>query len=349
MSPAWRDALAPATVGALIIGSFVVGHLLAAIARPVLVRIARRSVWEWDDALIASLATPACVLLATRGLAAGTAWIDLDGDGRHLVARAAMGLTTALVLWGAFRAVDVVVAALGRRPWAAERPATRSLLAIAGRAAKAVFAVMAAIVVLADLGVSVASLIAGLGIGGLALALASQKTVENLFGTLSIGIDQPLREGDFVRAAGFLGTVETIGLRSTRIRTLDRTLVTIPNGQLADQHIEQFSVRDRIRLALTVGLEYRTTADQLRAVLDGLEACLRAHPRLWPDAVVVRLQGFGASSLDIEVMAWFQTSDWSEFQRIRQEVLISFMRIIEGAGTALAFPTQTIHLARPAP
>ncbi|MBL8627219.1 MAG: mechanosensitive ion channel family protein [Myxococcales bacterium] len=349
MSLAWRDAIPPATVAALLVGSFVLGHLLAAIARPLLVRVARRSAWEWDDALIGSLAAPAGVLVASRALTAATTWLDLDAAGRRMVERTAMGLTTALVLWAGFRAVDVVVAALGRRPWAADRPATRSLLAIAGRAAKAVFAAMAAIVVLADLGVSVASLIAGLGIGGLALALASQKTVENLFGTLSIGIDQPLREGDFVRAAGFLGTVETIGLRSTRLRTLDRTLVTIPNGQLADQHIEQFSVRDRIRLALTVGLEYRTTADQLRAVLDGLEACLRAHPRLWPDAVVVRLQGFGASSLDIEVMAWFQTSDWSEFQAIRQDVLIGFMRVIEACGTALAFPTQTINLARPAP
>ncbi len=329
----------------LVLGGFIGGRLLVIVLRPLLSRIAKRSTWRWDDVLVEATATPLCMLFAVRALYAVLPWLAMEARGRALVDTTAAVLTTGLIVWAGFRAMDVAVATLARRPWAIDRPATRSLLAIAGRVGKAVLVVLSAIVVLAHLGVSVASLIAGLGIGGLALALASQKTVENLFGTLSIGVDQPLREGDFVRVAGFLGTVEAIGLRSTRIRTLDRTLVTIPNGQLADQHVESFTARDRIRLACTIGVVYGTTQAQMRAVLDGVEALLRAHPKIWPDTVVVRLQGFGASSLDIEVMAWFQTADWSEFQAIRQEVMLGFLGVIEANGTELAFPTQTVHLA----
>jgi MscS family membrane protein len=166
---------------------------------------------------------------------------------------------------------------------------------------------------------------------------------------VSIGVDQPLREGDFVRVAGFLGTVEAIGLRSTRIRTLDRTLVTIPNGQLADQHVESFAARDRILLSCTLGLVYETSAAQMRAILERLERLLRAHPKVWPDVVVVRFQGFGASSLDVGLMAWFQTSDWNEFRDIRQEIFLDVMAVIDAEGSAFAFPTQTIHVAAPSP
>jgi len=153
---------------------------------------------------------------------------------------------------------------------------------------------MGVVAVLSELGYPVASLIAGLGIGGLALALAlaAQKTVENLFGAFSIGVDQPFQEGDFVRIEDFVGTVESVGLRSTRIRTLDRTLIIMPNGKLADMRIETFSVRDRMRLSCVIGLVYSTTETQMRQVLTGLEARLRAHPKIWAETVVVRFAAF---------------------------------------------------------
>jgi MscS family membrane protein len=219
------------------------------------------------------------------------------------------------------------------------------VLSIASRLAKVAVILIAGIVALAQLGVSVASLVAGLGIGGLAVALAAQKTLENLFGTLSIGVDQPMREGDFIKVYDFVGTVEQIGLRSTRIRTLDRTIITVPNGDLSNQRIESFTVRDRLRLATTIGLVYETTAQQLRTVLGAIEAILRRHPKVWPDGVSVRFRELAAASLDIEITAWFQTSDWTEFLAIRQDLLLEFMAAIEAAGSAVAFPTRP---ARPA-
>lgn len=147
----------------------------------------------------------------------------------------------------------------------------------------------------------------------------------------------------------FVGTVECIGLRSTRFRTLDRTIISIPNGRLADMRLESFTERDRLRLSAIIGVVYGTTADQLRGVLVGFESVLRAHPKIWPDAVIVRFREFAASSLDIEVMAWFQTADWGEFQRIREHILLQFMDVVERVGTSFAFPTRTVHMVTERP
>ena len=146
----------------------------------------------------------------------------------------------------------------------------RPLLSLAIRAGKVVILIMGLIGVLAEMGYPVGSMLATLGIGGLAFALAAQKTIENVFGSVSIGMDQPMREGEFVRIDDFVATVEAIGLRSSRFRTLDRTVITIPNGKLADMKVETFAARDRIRLATTLGLVYSTTAEQMLATLEEL-------------------------------------------------------------------------------
>jgi MscS family membrane protein len=330
------------TVAAVVV-AFLLGRVIVRLARPLLARIAGRTSADWDDRLVELMAWPVSLVLALQALRIASPWLPLEARATTAMNDAIAIVTTLAVLWTAFRGIDLGRSMLERRSWAVDRPSSRSLLSIGARLAKVTVLVIAGIVALAQLGVSIASLIAGLGIGGLAVALAAQKTLENLFGTLSIGVDQPMREGDFIKLYDFVGTVEQIGLRSTRIRTLDRTIVTIPNGELANQRIESFTARDRLRLATTVGLVYDTTAEQMRKVLVELEAILRGHPKIWPDAVVVRFKEFAASSLDIEIMAWFQTSDWSEFQGIRQDILLAFMAAIERHGSAIAFPTRTIH------
>jgi MscS family membrane protein len=191
--------------------------------------------------------------------------------------------------------------------------------------------------------------LAGLGIGGIALALGAQKTLENVFGAFALAVDQPIREGDFVRIDDLLGTVETIGLRSTRIRTLDRTLVAIPNGKLADLRLETFAARDRVRLQTTIGINYGATADQMKKVMEGFREALRAQPQLWPDSVSVHFVKLGDAGQEIEVSAWFVTADYEEFKRIREDVLLRFLAVVEKEGTDIAFPTQTLHLARAKP
>jgi MscS family membrane protein len=245
----------------------------------------------------------------------------------------------ALVFWALLRLVDVGGAWLARSRWATRNNLSRSMVPLAARVAKVVVLVIGVISILNALGYPVASLLAGLGIGGIAVALAAQKTVGNLLGTFAIGVDQPLREGDAVKAGDVVGTVESVGLRSTRIRTADRTVVTVPNGSLADMNIESYALRDRFRLALTLRLRYSTTGAQMRQILQQLRALLEAHPKRSPtDAPSVHFVDIGESWLAVSVVTSFATADGGEFNEIRDEVLLGCLQIVEAAGSSLAFP-----------
>lgn len=247
------------------------------------------------------------------------------------------------LFWGVLRAVAAWSDHFASSAFAQARPGSRALVSLFSRVARFALVVFAVLAGLSELGYSVTSLLAGLGIGGIALALGAQKTLENVFGAFALAVDQPIREGDFVRVDDFVGTVETIGLRSTRIRTLDRTLISIPNGKLADMRLETFAARDRVRLQTTVGLRYGTTAAQMKQVLEGFREALRAQAQLWPDSVSVHFVKLGESSQDIEVSAWFVTTDYEEFLRLREDVLLAFLAVVEAAGTAIAYPTRTLQ------
>lgn len=325
------------------------GRLLGAITRGVLRRVSRRTSTAWDDRLFDSLGPPIGVAWTLALFAALGHSIGLPDAGERVIVQVVRAAWVATIFWGLWRSVNVFVEFTLSRPWAAESPSARHLLTIGSNLAKGAIAALGSLALLAAFGYPVTTLLAGLGIGGLALAFGAQKTVENLFGSMALAVDQPFRVGDFVKVEDFVGTVEDIGLRSTRFRTLDRTLISIPNGKLADQRLESFAVRDRMRLATTIGVEYGTTGAQMQQVLEGFERVLREHPKIWPDAVVVRFKEFGASSLDIEIMAWFAVPTWGDFQQCRQEVLLGFMQVVEQAGTAFAFPTRTVHLVSHAP
>lgn len=335
---AWARAVA------LLLVAVLVGWGLGGLTLGALRRASGRTDGAWDDQLVARLGGPIRLALATAACGAGLGILGLTERAAATAADVVRAAGVAAAVWAGVRASDLVAARFGVAALAAGKPELAAVTPLAGRAAKVCLVVLGGVSVAAALGYPVASLVAGLGLGGLALALAAQKTAENVFGSVSIGVDQPFRVGDFVRIDDVVGTVESLGLRSTRVRTLDRTLVTLPNGSLADTRIENFAARDRIRLACVLGVEYGTTARQMRSILAGVEEVLRAHPKVWSDAVVVRFRELAASSLDVEVMAWFATPDWGEFQLIRQEVLLQFMAVVEAAGASFAFPTRTLHV-----
>jgi MscS family membrane protein len=202
------------------------------------------------------------------------------------------------------------------------------------------------------IGVNVVTMVAGLGIGGVAIAFAAQKTIENVFGAATIAGDRPFNVGDYITAAGASGTVEEIGLRSTRIRTLDRTLVTIPNGLLAAGTIVNLTSRDRFLYNPKIAVRYETTADQLTFIIDEIRKALILHPRVFHDSHRARFAGFGPSSLDIEVMAWVVAADYHEYTAIAEDLNFAIARTVEHAGASFAFPSQTLYLGRdthPAP
>lgn len=248
--------------------------------------------------------------------------------------------------WGALRAVTAWSDHFATTEFAQARPGSRALVSLFGRVARFALVGFGVLAVLSELGYSVTSVLAGLGIGGIALALGAQKTLENVFGAFALAVDQPIREGELVRVEDFLGTVESIGLRSTRIRTADRTIISIPNGKLADMRLESYAARDRIRLTLTLGLEWGTSAAQLKDVMSACRQVLQAQPTLWPDSAAVNFVGLGTSTMDVEINAWFATANFDEFRGIREAVLLGFLEAVEKAGTRLAYPTSTVRLAK---
>lgn len=321
-------------------GGWVLGGLTPVVFR----KLTKKRGDGWRHRFIGSLGPPVRLAWATIVFAVCLAFMTLTPPALHFLSMFTKAGMSIAFFWALWRSTAVLGDWTLQSPWAVRRIESRNLVTVGSNLARGAIFVAGALGVMTAFGYPFGTLLAGLGIGGLAVAFGAQKTIENVFGSVALAVDQPFHVGDFVKVEDFVGTVEDIGLRSTRFRTLDRTLITIPNGKLSEQRLESFTARDRMRFAATIGVEYGTTNAQMQQVLDGFERTLRGHPKIWPEAVVVKLMGFGANSLDIEIMAWFEVPTWGDFQVCRQEILLSFMKVVEDAGTGFAFPTRTIHL-----
>jgi MscS family membrane protein len=194
--------------------------------------------------------------------------------------------------------------------------------------------------------IPIAPVIAGLGVGGLAVALAVRPTLENLVAGFVLFADKPVRVGEFCAFSDKLGTVENVGLRSVQVRGLDRTVITIPNAEFCQLQIINFSRRDSNLLHTKLGLRYETTPDQLRLVLARLRELLIRHPKVSMEPARVRFLGYGDYSLDVEIFAFIQTQDWGEFLAIQEDVNLRIKDIVAAAGTDFAFPSQTLYMER---
>jgi MscS family membrane protein len=315
----------------LVLISAVGGAVTSWGVRRGLAPLVKKTSTQWDDAVLERLGGPLALALALLVVDLVTPALALYEPAQVFLGHVLRGGVLFDFFWALSRVMDVGARMLVGRSNVGQRRASHALISLVARVGKVVVVALAVVAFVSELGYPVASVIAGLGIGGLSIALAAQKTMENLFGAFSIGADQPFREGDFIKVDDVVGTVETIGLRSTRIRTLDRTLVTMPNGKLADSRVESFSARDRIRFSGTIGLVRNTTPRAVEEILAGFERTLREHPKVWPDGIVARLTDVREASLNIELSCWFQTSEWPEFQQIRQDVLLAFVQIIDDA------------------
>ncbi|HOE12973.1 MAG TPA: mechanosensitive ion channel family protein [bacterium] len=188
------------------------------------------------------------------------------------------------------------------------------------------------------------SLLAAAGIGGLAVGLAAQDTIKNFFGSVVLLLDRPFSSGDMIVAGNAEGEVESVGLRSTRIRTFEKTLVTIPNSSIVDRDIENLSRRPVRRVNMTIGVTYSTKPEEMESLLQRIKDLLRNDPGVWQGLMLVRFQNFGPSSLEILLYYFTRSTNWDEYLEVRERINLGIMRIIEEMGLEIAFPTQTIHL-----
>lgn len=222
---------------------------------------------------------------------------------------------------------------------------TASVLRLARRMIDLLVVFVGILVILYYLGFTPTPALAGLGVGGIAVALAAQKTLENVIGGVSLIVDQVVRVGDTLKVGEVVGQVDEVGLRSTRIRTLDRTLVSIPNGQMATMNLETLSVRDKFWFHPLIRLRHGTSAEQIQDILNDIRTLLTEHINLERSSVRVRFLGFGVSSLDIDIFAYVYARDWDRFLEIQEGLLFSIMGFVHRAGAEIALPSQMMYSA----
>ena len=258
---------------------------------------------------------------------------------------AAFTLTIIGAIWLAVSLIDMLVKRKHRQ-WAGTPSGRVAMLQLIGKLSKALAVIVGLLVVLYIAGINITAALTGLGIGGIALAFAAQKTLENLFGGIMIISDQPIRVGDFCKAGAYSGTVVSIGLRSTYIRTPERTIVSIPNGQLAVMSLENFALRDKIFLHHTINLRPETTCAQLTLVLEGIRKVLQEHPKVEAHTMQVNFIKFSDSALVLELNAYVEETVYETFADIQEQILIKVMNIIDVSGTSIAVPLQAVPLPR---
>jgi MscS family membrane protein len=320
----------------------LLARLLSTIALLILRPLLKRKSKTIDVRLLKPLTGPIGLLLGVVAYNAGVQYIGPSALVRLYITHLLTLFFFIAVAWLIVRVLDLVASRFNFSSDPRQRALFYSVLPLGLRLAKIILFVVAVVATLSMWGYNTSTIWATLGVGSLAVALAAQKTLENFFGGVSVIGDRPVLVGDFCKVGDKTGTVEDIGLRSTRIRTLDRTVVTVPNSQFSTMTLENFAPRDKMLFHPTISLRYDTTPAQVRQVLASFDKILRDHPKVEVGSIPVRFINIGSYSYDIEIFAYVLTADGDEFVRIQQELLLSIMDAVEAAGTALAVPAREI-------
>lgn len=301
---------------------------------------------QWDDDFVELASKPIALVIQVMlwfAIAFVLALPEEPTDIRRFVIQGLLVALAVALTWVGFRMLDVLSRVADRATNRTETRLDDQLVPLLRKSLKVFLAVIVAVIVVDKLGYSVASLIASLGIGGLALALAAKDTVSNFFGSIVVFTDQPFHVGDWVEFGGVEGIVEEVGMRTTRIRRFDKSLATVPNQTFTNTTIVNHSRRPVRRLRLIVGLSYETSPPQMTAFIDSVKAYLAGHAALEPETSAVYLQEFGGSTLDVLVQGYTLSTAWADFMTTQQEVMLRIMQLVEEHGLEIAFPTRTVY------
>jgi MscS family membrane protein len=272
--------------------------------------------------------------------------IRLTGARRDIVVGALAVASRGAVIWLIFLVARRVANAVIRVRDMGVYALDTQLVRLVSKLVAVLLALYALVDLMETLGVPVAPMLAGLGVGGLAVALAVRPTLENIVAGFVLFADAPVKVGDFCRFGDKMGTVEAIGLRSVRVRGIDRTVIAVPNAEFCQLQLINFTRRDSILLHAKLQLRYETTPDQLRLVLARLRELLIRHPMVSPDPARVRFIGYGESSLDLEIFAYVRTRDFSEFLAVQEDLNLRIKNVVETCSAGFAFPSQTLYVER---
>lgn len=339
----WRLVLAFVVI---LLGMFMRKKLLERLLKPFLV-LASKTKTDMDEQLILAIQKPLGWVVNISAVYLGLLILKLPqglSSGSMLVIQT---VGTILLSWMLFNAVEVLSQALDRFTQATESDLDDHLVPLVRKLMRIVIVVVAILMIVQLWGYDVTSLLAGLGLGGLAFALAAQKTLTNLFGSIMIFTDRPFKLGDWILSKHGEGVVEEIGLRSTKIRTFANTLITVPNADVADVPIENFSVMTKRRIRATIGLVYTTKPEVVDKIVERIREHLGQNEAIDQGFWAVNFVEFSASSLDIMVYCFTKTTDWKQFMNERQALYLTIMRIVQEEGSSFAFPSQSLYMETP--
>ena len=334
-----------ASFGAIFLG-FVAKKIVGAVLRR-FIKAAEKTKFALDDMLLSALLRPMEWAAMVGGLFLAISILPLPKepvDIEHFTDALMNGAVVSLVIWFVIRLVDGLAEIWAGKAALTETKLDDQLVPIVRRSAKVFLVVIGVVLVLQNMGYSVGSLLAGLGIGGVAIAMASKDTVANLFGSFVIFLDKPFQIGDWIEMGTVEGTVEEVGLRTTRIRTFANSLITVPNLLFTTQAINNWSRMKKRRIKMSVGVTYGTSPEKMTALVERFREIIRDDEKLHNDFFLVNFDNFGPSSLDVFIYCFTVTTVWAEFLQAKQELMLKMMGAVQELGLSFAFPTQSIHV-----
>ena len=337
-NPLWRYMFFLGVIILAMILNKVLDHLLDKQIR----RWAARKAGEVYSVLVDVVRKPLKLVVIIIAIWLALSPFEIAPAYQKLVDNLMLVLTAILGTIVLLKLVDLLVALIKPRVQATESKLDDQLLPILSKSLKVFILVVAALAIMQNMGYNVASILAGLGIGGLAVALAAKDTLSNIFGSVAIFIDRPFVVGERVVFGEFDGTVEAIGMRSTKIRTLDGTLVSVPNSLVANSAVNNVARRPTIKNLYTIGVTYDTCYDKLEKALEILREIFKNHPST--DNYWVYFKEFGAHSLNILVVHWCKHTNYQEFLQATEEINLQIKSQFEQRAIEFAFPTQTLYL-----
>ena len=299
-----------------------------------------------DDKIIDIISPPLRFVFIPLALLVFGSVLQLPDDAEEFLTHIARSLVAVAVVWAAYRSTDVLSFMLERWTARTETLLDDHLLPLVQKAVRTVVIVLGSVILVQEWGYDVGGIIAGLGLGGLAFALAAKDSLANFFGCLVLLIDRPFAVGDWIQTDHVEGTVEEISLRSTRVRTFAQALVSVPNSTMAGDAITNWSRMGKRRIKFNLGVTYGTSRKQMAECLSRIETMLRNHPEIHPDTIFVQFTDFGDSALEIFLYFFTKTTVWAEYLKVRSDVNLKVMEILEELGMSVAFPSRSLYLER---
>lgn len=337
------------TIGSLLVsfgifvGFWIFRRSLAGLIFRLLDRMAKKTVTIYDDRALEAIRKPTIGFILILGFYLAIISLPIEQGTALFFSHLFRAATVGIILWGLLRVVDVVLE-LFREVSAARGLAVASFVPLMSNATKAFIVVIGVIMLFENLGFSVSGILTTLGLGGAALAFAAKDTIANLYGSLALALDRPFKVGDWIMVGDEVdGDVESIGLRSTRVRTWPKTVISIPNSVLANEKIDNWSRMPKRRVKQIVGVTYETTADQMEALLEDIRALLANDEGVHQEFIMVRFTDFGSSSLDILVYYFTVSTKWMEHLSVRERINLEIIRLVARHGLSIAFPTRTLY------